>query len=143
MLVAVSTDFLGTTLNNKTFQEITQKNLDYRFRLIKKDFEYSIMIAKEEASKIATSLSIGYNSNVENRSKEYIQNYMKNFLSATVNEFNLSFNRNISIIFHSEIGRNTENPFNMYEYSTLYNKFSEITPTNETMWINSYCIVKH
>ena len=61
---------------------------------------------------------------------------MKNFLSATVNEFNLSFNRNISIIFHSEIGRNIENPFNMYEYSTLYNKFSEITPTNETMWIN-------
>ena len=47
VLVAVSTDFLSTTLNNKTFQEITQKNLDYRFRLIKKDFEYSIMIAKE------------------------------------------------------------------------------------------------
>lgn len=134
-LVALSTNFLSNTLNTETFSAITERSLENRFRLIRKEFEYNIMSSREEAAKIAATLSIGYN-NIKDYDLKTRDNYFQNFLSASVNESQLYFNRIISILFHpADIG-NGNDPFTIYRYSTIDNRFSKIDITNTAMWVN-------
>lgn len=134
-LVALSTNFLSNTLNTETFSAITERSLENRFRLIGKEFEYNIMSSREEAAKIAATLSIGYN-NIKDYDLKTRDNYFQNFLSASVNESQLYFNRIISILFHpADIG-NGNDPFTIYRYSTIDNRFSKIDITNTAMWVN-------
>ena len=98
-LVAASTNFLSNTLNTETFSEITERSLHNRFRLIGNEFEYNIMSAREEAAKIATTLTISYN-DIKNYTIEDRDTYFQNFLSAAVGESQLYFNRILSILFH-------------------------------------------
>lgn len=141
-LVALSTNFLSNTLNTETFSSITKRSLDNRFKLIVREFEYNIISAKEESSKISATLSIGYN-NIKNESSEYINSYFKDFLSASVNESQLYFNRIISILLHPDAIVNENTPFAVYRYSTADNKYSKSTLTNQYMHtdlLNNYGI---
>ena len=134
-LVALSTNFLSNTLNTETFTEITERSLNNRFRLIEKEFEYNIMSAREEAAKISTTLSIGYN-NIKDFNANERETYFHDFLSASVGESQLYFNRIISILFHPAVMGTGRDPFAIYRYSTLDNRFSRVDITNEAMWIN-------
>ncbi|MEI0476706.1 methyl-accepting chemotaxis protein [Brachyspira pulli] len=134
-LVAASTNFLSNTLNTETFSEITERSLHNRFRLIGNEFEYNIMSAREEAAKIATTLTISYN-DIKNYTIEDRDTYFQNFLSAAVGESQLYFNRILSILFHPQVMGDGTEPFAVYRYSTIDNRFTKIDITNETMWIN-------
>ena len=133
-LVALSTNFLSNTLNTETFFTITERSLDNKFRLIEKEFEYNIVSAREEILKISSSISIGYN-NIRNADSEYINNYFKDFLSASVNESQLYFNRMIDILIHPSAITNANAAYTMYRYSTIDNQYSYINiDTNEIIY---------
>ena len=133
-LVALSTNFLSNTLNTETFFTITERSLDNKFRLIEKEFEYNIVSAKEEILKISSSISIGYN-NIRNADSEYINNYFKDFLSASINESQLYFNRMIDILIHPSAITNANAAYTMYRYSTIDNQYSYINiDTNEIIY---------
>ena len=134
-LVAASTNFLSNTLNTETFSAITERSLDNRFRLIVKEFEYNIMSAREEVAKVATTLSIGYN-NIRNSTVEDRDDYFRNFLSASVNESQLYFNRIISVMFHPAAMDNGNDVLSIYRYSTIDNRYFKSNITNEAMWNN-------
>ena len=133
VLVAFSTNFLSNTLNTETFSSVIERSLDNRFRLIEKEFEYNILSAREESAKISTTLSVVYN-NVKDMPMESRDEYFKNFLSATVNESQLYFNRIVSILFHPQAIGNGNEPFTLYRYSTFNKEFTKINTTNKMMW---------
>ena len=133
VLVAFSTKFLSNTLNTETFSSVIERSLDNRFRLIEKEFEYNILSAREESAKISTTLSVVYN-NVKDMPMESRDEYFKNFLSATVNESQLYFNRIVSILFHPQAIGNGNEPFTLYRYSTFNKEFTKINTTNKMMW---------
>ncbi|PTY39146.1 methyl-accepting chemotaxis protein [Brachyspira hampsonii] len=133
VLVAFSTNFLSNTLNTETFSAIIENSLDNRFNLIEKEFEYNIISAREESAKISTTLSVVYN-NIKNMDIKQRDEYFQNFLSATVNESQLYFNRIVSILFHPQsIGDGNER-FTLYRYSTFNKEFTKINTTNKIMW---------
>lgn len=133
-LVALSTNFLSNTLNTETFFSITERSLDNKFRLIEKEFEYNVVSAREEISKISSSLSISYN-NIRNADSDYINNYFKDFLSASVSESQLYFNRVIDILIHPYATTNAGASFTVYRYSTFDNQYSYINiNTNEIIY---------
>ena len=131
-LVALSTNFLSNTLNTETFSSITERSLDNKFRLIEKEFEYNIIAAREEISKIASDLSINYN-NIRNGDEDYINNYCKDFLSLSVTESQLYFNRIIDILFHPSSMSNADNV--MYRYSTYDSQYYKLNfNTNDIIY---------
>ncbi|WP_297203967.1 methyl-accepting chemotaxis protein [uncultured Brachyspira sp.] len=133
-LVALSTNFLSNTLNTETFYSITERSLDNRFRLIEKEFEYNIIAAREEISKISAALSINYN-NIRNADSAYINNYFKDFLSASISESQLYFNRTIDILIHPSAISNANRVFTAYRYSTIDNQYSYMNVnTNEIIY---------
>ncbi|WP_300368330.1 methyl-accepting chemotaxis protein [Brachyspira sp.] len=136
VLVAASTNFLSTTLNTENFSAITERSLDNRFRLVVREFDYNIMLAREEAGKIATTLSVAYNDSIKNSNLEDRDNYLRKFLAATVNESQLYFDRIISIMFHPLVIDDGNDNLATYRYSTIDNKYSKLSITNQIMWVN-------
>lgn len=132
-LVGASTNFLSNTLNTENFSAITERSLNNRFRLIVKEFEYNIVSAREEAAKISSTISLVYD-NIKNLNVEEKDNYFQNFLSAAVNEAQLYFNRIISIALYPNVAANE--PFYIYKYSTMDNKYSRLNVTNGIIWNN-------
>ncbi|OEJ15176.1 chemotaxis protein [Brachyspira hampsonii] len=133
VLVAFSTNFLSNTLNTETFSAIIENSLDNRFNLIEKEFEYNIISAREESAKISTTLSVVYN-NIKNMTIQQRDEYFQNFLSATVNESQLYFNRIVSILFHPQSMGDGNERFTLYRYSTFNKEFTKINTTNKIMW---------
>ena len=133
VLVAFSTNFLSNTLNTETFSTVIERSLDNRFRLIEKEFEYNIISAREESAKISTTLSVDYN-NIKNYPIDDRDEYFKNFLSATVNESQLYFNRIVSVLFHPNAINDGNEPFTLYRYSTFNKEFTKVNTTNKAMW---------
>ena len=133
VLVAFSTNFLSNTLNTETFSTVIERSLDNRFRLIEKEFEYNIISAREESAKISTTLSVDYN-NIKNYPIDDRDEYFKNFLSATVNESQLYFNRIVSVLFHPNAVNDGNEPFTLYRYSTFNKEFTKVNTTNKAMW---------
>ena len=133
VLVAFSTNFLSNTLNTETFSTVIERSLDNRFRLIEKEFEYNILSAREESAKISTTLSVVYD-NIKNFPTDDRDEYFKNFLSATVNESQLYFNRIVSVLFHPNAIGDGNEPFTLYKYSTFNKEFTKVNTTNKAMW---------